>query len=281
MKHINIICGSHSRHIWIVKNVISAFKDYSFKVLCMRRDDVDPLLKFTEHPLRELIGNHFSERNHWEQHYFGVNSVDELLGYQNVCLKIIDSSALNSIPSKEWIYQDGCLTLTIGCLILDTAFLEIISPNTLNFHIGLSPWYKGSATLFWPNYNLEPDYSGLTFHRLSPLTDGGGIIHQVVIEGEHDEHFQRNSVRLVYQSIPEYLDTIRYCSAYPNDPGIELTTPGRLYLIKAWRPEHLLPLYSLTGGYVYQFLRDRKLSSPKPRIYTRFDRPGLVAELGL
>ena len=37
---------------------------------------------------------------------------------------------------------------------------------TINIHLGLSPWYRGSATLFWPSYNLEPRKTELLFIKL-------------------------------------------------------------------------------------------------------------------
>ena len=36
---------------------------------------------------------------------------------------------------------------------------NIVQKKNLNLHLGLSPWYKGSATLFWPFYFLQPNYS--------------------------------------------------------------------------------------------------------------------------
>ena len=47
-----------------------------------------------------------------------------------------------------------------------------------NIHGGLSPWYRGGVTHFWPSYLLEPEYTGMTLHELTNDIDGGGIIHQ-------------------------------------------------------------------------------------------------------
>jgi folate-dependent phosphoribosylglycinamide formyltransferase PurN len=59
----------------------------------------------------------------------------------------------------------------------------IIRPNifnkariiTLNMHTGLSPWYRGDSTLFWPVYYDEPDKLGVTVHQLVESIDGGAI----------------------------------------------------------------------------------------------------------
>ena len=45
----------------------------------------------------------------------------------------------------------------------------------LNLHTGLSPWYRGDSTLFWPVHDDEPERLGVTVHRLVADVDGGDI----------------------------------------------------------------------------------------------------------
>lgn len=46
---------------------------------------------------------------------------------------------------------------------------------TLNMHTGLSPYYRGDSTLFWPVYYNEPEHLGVTVHELVESVDGGAI----------------------------------------------------------------------------------------------------------
>ena len=48
---------------------------------------------------------------------------------------------------------------------------------TLNMHTGLSPYYRGDSTLFWPVYYNDPDHLGVTVHKLVAEVDGGDIVH--------------------------------------------------------------------------------------------------------
>ena len=48
-------------------------------------------------------------------------------------------------------------------------------------HGGLSPWYKGGATHFWPTYLIEPEFTGITVHETTKDLDAGAIIHQEII----------------------------------------------------------------------------------------------------
>ena len=63
--------------------------------------------------------------------------------------------------------------------------------ETLNLHLGISPEFKGAATLFWPFYFQKPGWAGATFHYLSDRADSGDIVHQVlpqldITDGIHD-----------------------------------------------------------------------------------------------
>jgi folate-dependent phosphoribosylglycinamide formyltransferase PurN len=48
---------------------------------------------------------------------------------------------------------------------------------TLNMHTGLSPYYRGDSTLFWPVYFDDPENLGVTVHKLAASVDGGDIIY--------------------------------------------------------------------------------------------------------
>ena len=48
---------------------------------------------------------------------------------------------------------------------------------TLNMHTGLSPYYRGDSTLFWPIYYNDREHIGVTVHKLVAEVDGGDIVH--------------------------------------------------------------------------------------------------------
>jgi phosphoribosylglycinamide formyltransferase-1 len=61
----------------------------------------------------------------------------------------------------------------------------------INLHLGLSPYYRGAGTNFWPLVNGEPEYVGATIHYLDAGLDSGPIIAHVRPEiargdGPHD-----------------------------------------------------------------------------------------------
>lgn len=67
------------------------------------------------------------------------------------------------------------IVVVYGTLVIGKALIEG-APTMINLHTGLSPWYRGSDTIFWPLHDGEPDKVGVTVHRLDPGIDSGPIL---------------------------------------------------------------------------------------------------------
>jgi len=70
------------------------------------------------------------------------------------------------------------LIIAYGCSIIRSSLLDEFEGRFVNIHLGLSPWYRGSGTNFWPLVNNEPELVGVTFMHIDAGVDTGRIIHQ-------------------------------------------------------------------------------------------------------
>lgn len=52
----------------------------------------------------------------------------------------------------------------------------LIERKALNIHMGISPYYRGTATNFWALYDDRPEYVGATIHLLTKGLDSGPIL---------------------------------------------------------------------------------------------------------
>ena len=52
----------------------------------------------------------------------------------------------------------------------------LVANQTLNVHLGISPYYRGSSCNFWALYDKNPGYVGATIHMLSKGLDNGDIL---------------------------------------------------------------------------------------------------------
>jgi phosphoribosylglycinamide formyltransferase 1 len=68
------------------------------------------------------------------------------------------------------------VVLVFGTGILRDPLLSAFSGRILNIHLGLSPYYRGAGTNFWPLVNREPEYVGATIHYLDAGIDTGPIL---------------------------------------------------------------------------------------------------------
>lgn len=76
-----------------------------------------------------------------------------------------------------------------GTGVIKPPVIELAGKAILNMHTGLSPFYRGSDTIFWPLHNEEPELVGVTVHVLDPGIDSGAIIAtgKPPIEADDDE----------------------------------------------------------------------------------------------
>jgi folate-dependent phosphoribosylglycinamide formyltransferase PurN len=92
----------------------------------------------------------------------------------------IPNGTLNTPGVFDWVrgLQPDYLVL-YGSGILKAPLLEFYAGRVINLHLGLSPYYRGSGTNFWPLVNGEPECVGATIHLAVPAVDAGAILAQV------------------------------------------------------------------------------------------------------
>jgi folate-dependent phosphoribosylglycinamide formyltransferase PurN len=71
------------------------------------------------------------------------------------------------------------VVLVFGTGLLKQPLIDAFAGRILNIHLGLSPYYRGAGTNFWPLVNGEPEYCGATIHFLDIGVDTGPIIAHV------------------------------------------------------------------------------------------------------
>jgi folate-dependent phosphoribosylglycinamide formyltransferase PurN len=123
------------------------------------------------------LRRHFEEREQAERRYF-VSSEQMTLPF-NWLLRVPKGEA-NSDPVFKWIMEKAPQYLILyGSSIIRQRLLKAFDRRTINMHLGLSPYYRGSGTNFWPLVNGEPELVGVTIHLASLDVDAGAILKQV------------------------------------------------------------------------------------------------------
>lgn len=86
-----------------------------------------------------------------------------------------------------------------GTLLIKENIFSLAKKCTLNMHTGLSPYYRGDSTLFWPVYYNDKEHLGVTVHQLVPEVDGGDIVYTGKVEytaGDTESHIFSKGVQI-------------------------------------------------------------------------------------
>lgn len=210
-------------------------------------------------------------------HHFERRAQAEIATFQNIAPAdaapnakrlTVDHENLNSEPVVAFIKERRPrFVLSYGCHKLDGRTLTSVGVPFWNVHGGLSPWYRGVLTHFWPSYLLEPQMTGVTLHETTTAIDGGGIIHQTGVDLVSGDGLHDLACRAVAGFARELPSVMRRAlnSSLPI-AGQQQVTTGRIWTAAMWRPEHLLVIYKYFQDRIVDHCIESRLVGRVPKL---------------
>ena len=271
MSKLLLITGNHPRHLYLA-GILSQFHDVVGWVIEDRGEFLQPELNFSgDKSLNELYSHHFKARYLAEKRFFIDDSTININGsnfYSNVSNNIIRCATndLNSLSIANFI-NGLCpdIAITYGIHILNNSILNLLPNEKYNIHGGISPWYRGSITHFWPSYMLEPQMTGLTMHRLTAVLDGGPILHQntgILVRGDGLHELACRTVKSFISELSVVIERIDL----KDYLLINQKSPGKLWLSTDWNPNHLRLIYDQFEDKVVDYCLDNNLFKVRKKI---------------
>lgn len=260
-----LLTGSHPRHLYVV-NKLSELGVVAGHVMEVREVFVPQPPAHLEEIDRENFIRHFADRDEAENRHFAGNS------HVNVDVPTLEVTyaTLNSEETVNWVKsQSFDLAISYGVHMLSKELLEVMPEHSWNIHGGLSPWYKGNTTLFWPFFMLRPNWAGMTIHRLSTRLDAGDIVHHAVPvlaygDGLHDVACK--AVAQVAEDLVGIIQTIPLADIqYTPQKG-----NGKLWIGTDWMPQHLRFVYNTYQNDIVDQFLDGNLPKIDPPIISAF-----------
>lgn len=138
--------------------------------------EFDPAAEAGSAEDRRTIAEHFARRDSSEASYFQAAAAP-LEGTLETTVARGGPNTGAELQRIAGLTPD--LIAVFGSGILRRPFLEQHRGRILNLHLGLSPYYRGSGTNFWPLVNREPEYLGATIHYIDEGIDTGPIVAHV------------------------------------------------------------------------------------------------------
>jgi methionyl-tRNA formyltransferase len=250
------LTGDDLRHRYVLWKLLHAGVNLVGVVLQSRPPD--PVRKVEHAPEDQaVLDYHFGLRDQAEEAFFG-HCRDLPLEAAGVPLLRVPEGHINDPEVVEFVRNCRPDAVSVyGTRLLRDEILAICPGRVVNLHLGMSPYYRGAATIFWPLYNDEPEFVGATIHQIDLTIDTGAIFHHVRPEIAADDNPHTIGCKAVQAAAEGLLRTL-----WEMERGEAVAVPqwdkGRLYLQRHFEPRHARELYErLAGGMLERYLERR------------------------
>ena len=102
------------------------------------------------------------------------------------------------------------ILIIFGSSIIKEPLLSLLpTGHIINLHLGISPYYRGSGTNFWPFVNNELEYLGSTILHLDAGIDTGDIICHVRPKIELNDNVHTLGCKIIKSSVESLIKIIK------------------------------------------------------------------------
>ena len=240
MKRIVILTGAEHRHTFF----------RTFMALSKRCEVVQAYCEGLEKSLEATIANetqkrwrmlHLKARRQSEVDFFGAFT-DQVADRSNPVF--LPKGQINSSAYTQAIIDaQPDLVVAYGCSLIREPLLSAFKGRFLNVHLGLSPYYRGSGTNFWPLVNKEPAYLGATFMHIDAGIDTGEIIHQIRARLVWGDTPSQIGNRLIVDMCRAYRRIVANFDALTPVGQLPLPDDARVYRKKDFTEDAVQTLY--------------------------------------
>lgn len=265
---VALFTSNHLRHKYIA-NQLARSVDLQLILTEEKSPAIEDAAAYDEED-KTLLKTHFNTRQRSESEFFGMfSSFPETVTHIALAHgKINTEKTLHLLQAHriDWI-------LLFGTSIIKPVLLNAFPNRMVNLHLGLSPYYKGSGTNFFPVVHNEFECIGGTIHIATSKVDAGAILCQFrpdVVSETDNLHSLGNKViekagRIYGEVLKAYAsDKLKGILQQPN-------TEAKIFRLKDFTPEALRKAHAvLLNGGIKKYLKEKeKRIGSKPIVNER------------
>ncbi|CAM3530166.1 formyl transferase [Marinicrinis lubricantis] len=265
--NVMLLTGSHPRHLYVASQL--AKSGFLQALVVEEREALvpSPPANILQQDKENFI-RHFADREASELRFFGDGQYAELASIPTLRVK---PEELNGQGVVDWIHQyKPDAVISYGVHILRQSVLDVLPDTAWNIHGGLSPWYRGNITLFWPFYFLKPNWAGMTIHQLTSRLDGGDIIHHAVPELERGDGIHDVACKAVMQAAQDLVHILDLKMNGKEMTPVPQKSSGKLFTSADWHPQHLRLIYNTFNNDIVDKYLDGELPQHEPPLVKAF-----------
>ncbi len=201
-----------------------------------------------------LIESHLESRDQSEKDFFGIYSKYS----PSKRFMQVNAGEINSSHVHDFIKgSEFDIAITFGVSILKPDLIKRLKNSVLGIHLGLSPYYRGSGTNFFPFVNGDLGAVGYTLMHLNAEIDKGPIIHQgraPIVLGDSIHTIGNRNISTMFDSIIELL-RIRI---NPSSAISISNHEGKLFKRKDFTEEAIMRAYkNLDSGLISKYISEK------------------------
>ena len=254
MKRIVILTGAELRHTYF--RMCMALSE-RYRVITTYCEGLEQSLEATiaDEAHKDLRMRHLAARQQSESDFFGA-----------FCAQIDDRShpvfltkgQINASENVQAIMAaKPDMLVAYGCSIIRGPLLQAFQGRFLNVHLGLSPYYRGSGTNFWPLVNAAPEYVGATFMHIDAGIDTGEIIHQMRARLAWGDTPVQIGNRLIVDMCATYRRIVEHFEDLAPLAPLPAPVDARVYRRRDFSEQSVQTLYQLfADGLVPRYLEE-------------------------
>ena len=256
MKRVVILTSSELRHTFFRK-YLALPKGIEVVASFCESDEKNLVNKITNSKDEKLRHKHLQARLQVEKDYFEL-----------FCEYTIDTSnpihiSKGSINNPENIQKiiklNPDVIISYGSSIIKPALIDAFPNRFINIHLGLSPYYRGSGTNYWPFVNNAPEYCGVTFMKIDAGIDTGEVVHQIRPDIYENDSFHVICNRLIISMTSEMAAMVCSFDMLQSMPQIAAGDNDLYYKNSDFTEASVTQLYkNFDSGMIPKYLADRK-----------------------
>lgn len=264
--HVAILTSNEIRHQFVARALADEFDVglVGYQDTGYRPAETKP--QAPSNMTEAILRHHFDERLRQEQRFFG-HAAGELPETPSRRIFRFGTKTLNTNATVAALRAAGPdVVVVYGTGLIKPPLLDAFEGRIINLHLGLSPYYRGTATNFYPLLNEEPEYVGVTVHLLTAGIDSGPIIHHGRPDITADDMPHTVGCKAILVGVDRLKQALREFAAGTMTAVSQWTPPrAHLCLRRDYHPEQVVRLYELIDAGLFPRYAER-MHEVAPRV---------------
>ena len=197
---ITLLTSNKKRHNYLI-NLLSQISDELFVI--QECGTIFPGIVPGHYPASPLMKNYFENVDNAQNKLFGNSYIDTK---KNLKILPMISGDLNKVSLNQLSnFLKSDIYVVFGSSYIKSNLVDfLVNQKTINIHMGVSPYYRGTDCNFWALYDDNPHLVGTTIHLLSKGLDSGPMLYHAMSNLKTNPfEYTMSTVKSAFHSIAE------------------------------------------------------------------------------